>query len=172
MKERGFTLTELMVTLAIGAILVTVAVPNFQYLININALTTDTNRFVLLVTLARSEAIKRGTVVSLCGGDATNGCNGNWINGQILFMDGNANCTLDKGEEIIRFGEGFKGDNQIKAVNCISYNALGVKSQGASNGNPDFTICNPNLTSENVREIVISPTGYESVNKKTQVGCS
>ena len=171
MKEKGFTLAELMVTVAIAAILVTAAVPSFQYLINSNVLTTDTNRFVLLVTLARSEAIKRRAVVSFCGGDATNGCNGNWINGQILFVDGNANCALDKGEEIIRFGEGFKGDNPIAAVKCISYNALGVKSQGADNGKPDFTICNPNLPSENVREIVISPAGYKSVNKKTQVGC-
>jgi type IV fimbrial biogenesis protein FimT len=62
---RGFTLLELMVTIAVLAILATIGVPSFQGLIQSNRVTTQTNELVTALNFARTEAIKRGRSVQL-----------------------------------------------------------------------------------------------------------
>lgn len=63
---RGFTLIELMITIAVASILLAVAVPSFNQLIVTNRLTTQANEVVAALNFARSEAIKRNTRVSFC----------------------------------------------------------------------------------------------------------
>ena len=56
-KNRGFTLIELMVTIAVLAIIATMAAPSFMQMIRKNQLTADTRDFVDLLSEVRSEAI-------------------------------------------------------------------------------------------------------------------
>ena len=60
---RGFTLIELMVTLAVAAILLAVGVPGLRNILLSNRLATTANDVVVALNLARSEAIKRNTRV-------------------------------------------------------------------------------------------------------------
>lgn len=62
---RGFTLIELMVTISIAAILLAIGVPSFQAIIENNRLATQSNELITAVSLARSEAIKRGVDISI-----------------------------------------------------------------------------------------------------------
>ena len=62
---QGFTLLELMVAIAVLAILATVGVPSFQDLIQNNRVTTQTNELVTALNLARTEAVKRGRNVEV-----------------------------------------------------------------------------------------------------------
>ena len=64
-QQQGFTLIELMITLAISAILLSVAAPAYQSFIGSTALTTATNDLVAALNMARSEALKRDGQVSL-----------------------------------------------------------------------------------------------------------
>ena len=66
MRARGFTLIELLVVMTIGAILVASAVPSFQWMIATTRASSGANSLVGSFDLARSEAIRRGTVVSVC----------------------------------------------------------------------------------------------------------
>ncbi|TAN08557.1 MAG: prepilin-type N-terminal cleavage/methylation domain-containing protein [Rhodanobacteraceae bacterium] len=68
---RGFTLVELMITLAIGAILLMIAVPSFQHLILSNRLTTSANALADALNTARMDAIKLNADTQFCGSTAT-----------------------------------------------------------------------------------------------------
>lgn len=63
---RGFTLIELMVALAVGAILLTIAIPAFRTLLRNYQVSTQADDFLGSVLTARSEAVKRGAQVVLC----------------------------------------------------------------------------------------------------------
>jgi type IV fimbrial biogenesis protein FimT len=95
-RQRGFTLIELMIAVAILAILLSLAVPSFQDTIRRNQITANTNSLVTSLALARSEATKRGIRVSLC---ASNGvvCTGStdWSTGWQVIEDRDGNGALD-----------------------------------------------------------------------------
>lgn len=63
---RGFTLVELMVTLVIMAILVAAALPNFRDLLRRNQVASASNALLASLSYARTEAITRGQLVSIC----------------------------------------------------------------------------------------------------------
>lgn len=75
-KPTGFTLIELMITLVVAAILLAWAVPSFQRFMERTTLTSETNNWVGVLNLARSEAITRGARVTVCRSQNPNACQG------------------------------------------------------------------------------------------------
>lgn len=98
----GFTLIELMVTISIATILLSVAVPSFTKLIRSNQITTGANELVSSLILARSEALKRSGSVSVCASMDQVSCSGTEFSaGWIVFADCEAvpNGTIDAGTD-------------------------------------------------------------------------
>lgn len=85
MRMAGFTLVELMVTIAIAAILATLAVPAFNQAMLGSRLNSMSNSFVASAQLARSEAIKRNAPVTLCASSNGTSCGGNWQDGWVVL---------------------------------------------------------------------------------------
>lgn len=87
MANRGFTLLELLVTMAVVAILVTVAIPSYRALVQHNAMAAAVNDLVGDLNYARSKAITRGAPVYLCksADQATCTAAGNWQQGWIVY---------------------------------------------------------------------------------------
>ena len=102
-KNTGFTLIELIVTLAVAAILITVAGPNFLTFIQNNRLTAQANEMVGSLQLARSEAVKRNLDVIVCRSTnptATSpNCNTTggitWETGWVVFVDKDNDLAID-----------------------------------------------------------------------------
>src|SRR5262245_64720640 len=64
--QRGFTLVELMYTIAVGAIVLGIGIPAFTETIRAGRMTTSVNTEVTAMHVARSEAVKRRARVTLC----------------------------------------------------------------------------------------------------------
>lgn len=69
---RGFTLVELMIAVAVAAVLLVIAVPNFRNTILSNKLTSTANDIVTALNVARMEAVKRNTYTAFCSDSASN----------------------------------------------------------------------------------------------------
>ncbi len=75
-KAAGFSMIELMVTVAVLAILAAIATPSFTAIINNNRLTSNANELVASLQLARSDAVTRNTAVTLCRSEDSATCVG------------------------------------------------------------------------------------------------
>ena len=91
MRDRGFTLVELMITLAVAAILLAIAVPSFRTFVQNTRLTTQADTLVYSLNLARNEAVKLDTPVAVCASSDGATCSGAWVNGWIVCYPV-ANC--------------------------------------------------------------------------------
>lgn len=74
LKSRGFTLIEILITVAVAAILLGVAVPSLQKFTANNQVTSAANSIVAGLNLARSTAVTLGEEVAICGSADENAC--------------------------------------------------------------------------------------------------
>lgn len=112
-KKSGFTLLELLITVAMISIIMAFGIPAMQEFTQNDRLTTNINTLIGHLALARSEAVKRSQPVSICASNNTVSCAGNWEDGWLIYVDANSNNALDGGEEILRVQQALDGGNTL-----------------------------------------------------------
>lgn len=101
--SRGFTLLELMITLAVLAVLATIAFPGFRRTIQFNRVTTQVNQMAAGLALARSEAIRLSTGAGICASSTGTGCDTSWGGGWLVWDDSDGDGTLGSNETVVRY---------------------------------------------------------------------
>ena len=159
-RQSGITLLELLVTLSIIAIVLTLGIGGFRHLIASTRMTNVTNTLIAHMQLARSEAIKRGTDVSLCpspdGKTCVAGGDGSWEIGYIVRIDSTG--------EVLRRVDGpeMRG---VTLTNSRGGSPIVFKADGSAGGsNCTLTVCDRGDSSYK-RGVVVSNVGRVRVSE-------
>ncbi len=178
-SQFGISLVEIMVTIAVVSILAAVAAPNVQTLIKNNRVRSVTDEFTSSMYQARSEAVKRNNLVTMCASNATqDNCDGgvdDFSGGWIVFTDYDNDQTVDPigtlfdttgdgaGDtpEQILFVSGTPAANIEIDANVNAYKrVLTYRSNGLLVGGSRFSYLLQDLdTGEQLSKITINMTG-------------
>lgn len=170
-SEGGFTLLELMITLAVAALLLSVGVPSFRGVVMDNRLVTDANLLVTSVKMARSAAVRYQRTATVCASTnfdaAVPDCSAStdWSTGWIVWVDKDRDAATDANEIISVFGP-INSTSTLSSTSAspYSYDARGFALTGAG----DLTLCD-NRSGETGRLIRVNATGRTNVSRQ---GCS
>jgi type IV fimbrial biogenesis protein FimT len=158
--QRGFTVVELMMTIAVAAILLGIAVPSFNNAILGYKLSAYANNLAAGAFLARSEAIKRNATVTMCASSDGASCTGGgWEQGWIVL------AGTDVLQQHPAATNGFK---LTGTVSSIIFQPTGV---GATPGT--ITVCRatPEPGAQE-RLVAVSATGRPSISKTSVGACA
>jgi type IV fimbrial biogenesis protein FimT len=166
--SRGFTLVELLACLAVIVVLTAWGVPAFGALTRDAARTREVNQFIQGVYLARSEAIKRNGVVSLCPSLDASTCSPatSWHTGWLVFVnvDRDSPAIRDAGEELLRVYPGWDTGHISANRTTLSFRAYGQVGVTAT-----VTFCD-DRGSVAARAVIISQTGRPRVTSRNASG--
>lgn len=173
--QAGFTLVELVVTLAVAAIIVSMAAPSFTGLMNSNRLTSQSNEIVAALQSARMDAIRRNAPAYFCSSNNNTTCTNTspWT-GWIVYTDIDRDNTVDAGE-LLRTGT-VRGTVSVVTSSAIKNNRIafrpdGLAREGGALLSGTFRICMPvKLPAENARDIAIGSGSRISMKKEALSG--
>jgi type IV fimbrial biogenesis protein FimT len=153
-RQIGFSLVELMFTVALLGILAALAIPSFRTMLVKRSVLSASDSLVSDMRLARSEALKRSTRTVICR--STNGAScagvGNWQTGWIVFVDMNSNGTVDAGDDLV------KVQQELPNISTIQTPAGAPSTLGSFNYEPTGWAKAASHT------LVVTPTGTVPVN--------
>jgi type IV fimbrial biogenesis protein FimT len=163
-RDSGYTMLELVMTVAIVAILGTIAIPGFKFVTSSNRVATEVNGLLGDIQFARSQAVKEGLSVTICTSTApyTACTNTDWELGWIVFLDSNGDQAVNAGEVVVRTQPAFAGTDTFIATpntfHALTFNRMGYAPTGlltAINVTLHDSTSNTNWT----RCVAINPIG-------------
>jgi type IV fimbrial biogenesis protein FimT len=164
----GYTLVELVVVLAVLAVLTAWGVPNFGHFSRNAARTGEVNQFIQAVYLARSEAIKRNGVVSLCPSRDGESCDpgGPWHQGWLVFvnLDRDSPANREADEELLQVYPPWESGQIAANRTTLSFRPFGQSGVTAT-----LTFCDDRGSAE-ARAVIISQTGRPRLADKSSSG--
>ena len=162
--SRGFTIVELLVALAVAAVLLALAVPSFNGFIAQRDITSRVNDFVLSLNYARSEAARVGglvTVQAINPGAADN----EWGPGFCVVQNNPGDCSGTRLRSFDGYADGtFDGLATLDGIEAFGFNSRGLMTVGAAG---TIDICHTDTDIDPGRTVTISAIGRASVSELT-----
>ena len=168
--KRGFTVIELLVTLIVLGIVVSLGVPSLRNMVLDMRLSAATNDLLTFFNYARSEAARRGARVTMCisSDQATCATAGtDWGAGAVAFLDSDGNGQVNGAEVIVRVLDPRGDGVTITATTAFSTNYyFYYRPSGASNSLGTLRVCR---SGRNARDVAINAVGRPASQVTTTV---
>ena len=180
-RSRGFSLIELMMAVAVAAILLALASPNFQQAIGKTRLASAASELTGAVQLARAEAIRNNRRVTLCrsvDGSNCDSSSSSWP-GWIVFVDLNGDGVRGNNEPIVKSGTvdspalALSSANLTAAGERITFRGDGIARSGETQSmlTGTLAVCLPHSDmTDNVREVSLAFGSRTTVRKRNNGG--
>lgn len=156
-RPAGYTALELLIAMAIGALLLSLAVPAFTTMVLDSRQTAAVNRMIHGMHVARHEALKSDADVVMCRSTSGRQClhSGTWNSGLIVFVnrDRDSPPRVDPGEPILQFETGLMVNTILANRQSFVFRPWGMRSV-----NGTLTICD-GRGDASARAVVVSYTG-------------
>ena len=159
---KGFTVIELMIVVGVIGILLAVGLPGLQDTVSRMSTNSQAKALVASLNFARSEAIKRGGVVSVCASSSGSDCAADaWSDGWIVFVDADEDATggagsVDAGDEVLRVYQGLRSGTLEFSEAMQQHDAQGFATNTAV---ATFLLCPEDGNSANAQSVEIALTG-------------
>lgn len=140
-RATGWTLTELLITLAVAAVVLAQSVPDMTRLTADRAVQAEAQAFQSALRLARHEAMRLGEVVSICArdsraGDSVHTCDADgrsWGAGWLVFVDRGQRGVMDAGDRVLLVHQSVQGSSHVQAtLGRLSFQPTGISFSAAS----------------------------------------
>jgi type IV fimbrial biogenesis protein FimT len=173
-QASGFTMTELIVTMSIVAILLAIGIPSFKYVTVSNRISTEVNGDM---QYARTLAIKQGLPVTVCASVAPFAqCDNtsSWQNGWIVFLDSNGDHVVQPTESVVRIQNAFTSTDTFQPGGALTFTWITFNREGyaATNNVNTVTLELHDSTANTAwtRCLEISPVGMLTTQKYQAAG--
>lgn len=170
--QRGFSLYDLLTSLGVVGVLGAGAVGGLYPMLERQRLSTDVNLLVTHLAIARSEAIRRATPVTVCKSASGAGCtpDSRWEDGWIVFVDTDHDEALGPNDAIIRVQAGLSAGHTLEFRAALARNdAISFQPSGRSARNGTFTFCDRRRTAKTV---IVNFVGRARVADRTASGAT
>jgi len=163
--QKGFTLVELMMVLAIAAIVLGLGYPSLKQLVIKSRVNSYAHTLLSTIHSARQAAITRNQYITVCASATGESCTSDWSQGHLIFVDHNANRQLEIGEEVLNRVPGINAMDKVKWQSFKTADTLQFLPMGITNHqNGTFTICGQNKP-EFARAVIITKTARPRMSK-------
>jgi type IV fimbrial biogenesis protein FimT len=172
-EQQGFSLIELLMAITVLGILLSFAIPSYKSSMLSAQLRSASNALVSSANFARSEALKRNAVVTLCVSATGTSCGtGNWQQGWMVGCRTSDNIVCNSaGSQWLVFSREKALPSSIKVTAASSLASLSFQPNGLGVTSTSFNVCRSTGGNQE-RVITISAVGRITV-KKTATGiCS
>jgi type IV fimbrial biogenesis protein FimT len=166
----GFTLFETIITMAIVAILLAIAIPSYRYVTNANRIAAEINGLLGDMQYARSEAIKEGQTVTVCVSTNSTSCAGaavsTWEKGWLVFSDLNGDHQVNGTDTILRVQSAFSGTDTFSALPAsgyVTFNREGFSTSGVGNAGLQITLHAASASNASTRCLFVTFAGLMNV---------
>ena len=166
----GFTLLELMITIALVAIVMGIGVPSYQDFVVKNRIQTQASEIRSSLAMARVEAIRRGLWIRVCPGQ--DGCRGaNWHEGWNSFVDRNSNDirTEADDETLLEVHTRLDGGSTLEAEGAAAF--VVFRGDGTAAASVALDLCTADDHAQHRRRIEVSRVGRVRVCGPRDEGC-